>query len=549
MLHLPHRALFGAHFVRRLAQLTRLYWTSPDARRGALLLALAVAFELATVYGAFVLAEAQRRIYDGLQDRAPAAFFSGVALFAGAVLGFVLVSTYRIYVRQALEIRWRTWLTDHLLAQWITPHACSQMEAVRADADNPDQRIAEDVRNYVASALGLSLSLLAALVTLVSFSGLLWRMSSDWPVQIGGVHFDVPGFMMWVAFAYAAIASWITHRVGRPLVPINFDRLRFEADFRFGLVRFRENAEAIGLAGGEIFEQESAVARFQAHRRKLVASDPRAAEPHAAHDGHRSAERSRPAARRGAGLLPRQPDAGPRRAGRDRLRPGLGRAGVVRERLSGDRAVARERRAPAHLHRRARGRANPAQRGRRAVRDPSARDALEIEDLRLSLPDGRTLLEGGSASVAPGERVAVVGPTGAGQTTLFRALAGRWPFGAGHIAMPPAAETMFLSPQPYLPIASLRAVLSYPGPETTFSDEKIREALKLVGLDYLAGSSTRPTTGRSACRAASSSGSRSLACCCTSRAGCSSTTRPPRSTRTPSAASTRCSQSGCRARR
>src|SRR5262249_6677920 len=159
------------------------------------------------------------------QDRAAAAFFSGVGLFAGAVLGFVLVSTYRIYVRQALEIRWRTWLTTHLLERWITPPACSQMETVRSEADNPDQRIAEDVRNYVASALGLSLSLLAALVTLVSFAGLLWRMSSDWPVHIGSLHFAVSGFMMWVAFVYAALASWITHRVGRPLVPINFDKL------------------------------------------------------------------------------------------------------------------------------------------------------------------------------------------------------------------------------------------------------------------------------------------------------------------------------------
>ncbi|TMA31989.1 MAG: ABC transporter ATP-binding protein/permease [Deltaproteobacteria bacterium] len=481
------RALFGAEFARRFARLTRLYWASPDGRRGALLLALSVALELATVYGNFVLADAQRRIYDALQDRAAAAFFAGVALFAGIVLAFVLVSTYRIYVRQALEIRWRTWLTDHLLEDWISPHACSQMEAVRADADNPDQRIAEDVRNYVASALGLSLSLLAALATLVSFAGLLWRMSGDWPIQLGTAHFQIPGFMMWVAFAYAAIASWITHRVGRRLVPINYDRLRFEADFRFGLVRFRENAEAIGLAGGEDFEERSAISRFalivgnwweliRAQRNltllttgigqlngavPLLVAAPgyflgvltlgAVAQTGIAYGQVSGAL---------AWFVNAYQEIAQWRASIERLLTFIDAMDAARERHGAAAGLCVER---------------------------GDRDQLAIEDLEIALPDGKPLLEGGSASVSPGERVAVVGPTGAGQTTLFRALAGRWPFGRGQIAMPPPEHTMFVSPQPYLPIAPLRAALTYPAPETTFSDEKIREALQLVGLTNLAG--------------------------------------------------------------
>jgi putative ATP-binding cassette transporter len=256
------RSIFGVDFAQRLWRLTRLYWTSPDAGRAGLLLGLSVALELGTVYVTFVLADAQRRIYDALQDRVAAAFLQGMGIFVGVMAVFVLVSTFRIYVRQALEIRWRSWLTGHLLEQWISPHACCQMELLRAEADNPDQRIAEDARNYVASALGLSLSLLAAVATLVSFAGLLWSLSGDWPLRIGGAELHIPGFMMWVAIAYAALASWITHRVGHRLVPINFDRLRFEADFRFGLVRFRENAEAVGLADGEVRERADALARF-----------------------------------------------------------------------------------------------------------------------------------------------------------------------------------------------------------------------------------------------------------------------------------------------
>jgi len=480
------RSLFDRQFARRLGRLTGLYWRSRDARTGGLLLGLAVAFELATVFGSFVIADAQRRIYDALQDRVAAAFFSGVALFAGAVIGFVIVSTYRIYVRQALEIRWRSWLTEHLLEDWISPHACSQMESVRADADNPDQRVAEDVRSYVASALGLSLSLLAALATLVAFAGLLWRMSSEWPVQIGNAHFEVPGFMMWVAFVYAAIASWITHRVGRPLVPINFDRLRLEADFRFGLVRFRENADAIGLAGGEAFEEKSAVERFG----RVVGNWWQLIR----------AQRNLTLLTTGIGqlngavpLLVAAPGyfLGSLTLGR------VAQAGIAYGQVSGALAwfvnayqeIAAWRASIERLLTFTD--ALDAARTRHAECSlcvgPGDRDALQVENLRLALPDGRALLEAGSLSVAPGEHVAVVGPTGAGQTTLFRAFAGRWPFGRGHIAMPPSAQTMFLSQQPYLPIGTLRAALSYPTPESSFSDEQMREALKLVELGRLAG--------------------------------------------------------------
>jgi putative ATP-binding cassette transporter len=451
-----------------------------------LLLALAVSLELLAVYGNFVLGDAQRRIFDALQDRAAPAFFAGVGMFAVVVLAFVLVSTYRIYVRQALEIRWRTWLTDHLLDEWISPHACTGMETVHAEADNPDQRIAEDVRNYVASALGLSLSLLAALATLVSFAGLLWQMSSRWPVQIGSVHFEVPGFMMWIAFAYAVLSSWITHRVGRKLVPINFDKLRYEADFRFGLVRFRENAEEIGLAGGEQFEEQSAVARFgkivdnwwqliRAQRNltlaqtgigqlngvvPLLVAAPgyflgnltlgRVAQTQFAYGQVSGAL---------AWFVNAYQEIASWRASIERLVTFTDAMEDVRSRFAGSDGLCVE---------------------------SGEHDAVEFVDLELTRPDGRALLDAGTVSVEPGDRVAVVGPSGAGQTTLFRALAGRWSHGSGHIAMPPRARTMFLSPQPYLPIGPLRAALSYPSPDGSFTDDAIGEALQQVGLGHLA---------------------------------------------------------------
>jgi putative ATP-binding cassette transporter len=326
-----------------------------------LLLGLAVALELGTVYGNFVLADAQRRIYDALQDRAAPAFFAGVGMFAAVMLAFVLVSTYRIFVRQALEIRWRTWLTDHLLEEWISPQACSQMESVHSEADNPDQRIAEDVRSYVASALGLSLSLLAALATLVSFAGLLWGMSAGWQFHVGSAPFEIPGFMMWVAFLYAVFASWITHRVGpapgsdqlrqaalRSRLPVRTGALSRER--RGDRTRRRENVR-----------RESAVARFQrivGNWWELIRAQRNLT---LLHDRDRSAQRACPLLVAAPGYFLGNLTLGRVRR-RDRVRAGLGRAVLVRERLPGDRAVARERRAPAHVHRRAGGVANPARR-------------------------------------------------------------------------------------------------------------------------------------------------------------------------------------------
>jgi len=481
----PAQPLFGAHFARRLWRLTRLYWSSPDAPRGGLLLGLAIALELATVYGNFVLADAQRRIYDALQDRVAAAFFQGVGLFLGVALGFVLASTYRSYVRQALEIRWRNWLTGHLIEEWISPHACCQMELLRAEADNPDQRIAEDARNYVASALGLSLSLLAALATLVSFAGLLWSLSGDWPIRVGETEIRIPGFMMWVAIAYAAIASWITHRVGRRLVPINFDRQRFEADFRFGLVRFRENAETVGLAGGEECERLGAQERFESVVQnwwQLI-----------------GALRNLALFTTGIGqlngavpLLVAAPGyfLGQLTLGR------VAQTGIAYGQVSGAlvwfvnayQEIAQWRASIERLlsftDAIESARARVARPGGVLVKAGDG-DALRLSDLHLELPSGRALLDASEASIAPGERVVVVGPSGAGQTTLLRAIAGHWPFGRGRIQMPAGARSMFLSQQPYLPIATLRAAVSYPAPERTFADEKIREVLALLGLTDL----------------------------------------------------------------
>jgi putative ATP-binding cassette transporter len=416
-----------------------------------------------------------------------AAFSRGIAGFLALALVFVLVAAYRIFVRQSLEIRWRRWLTDHYLTQWYRSQAYCHMELHRRVTDNPDQRISEDVRDYVASALGLSLSLLAAVATLLSFAGILWRLSGEWSFDVAGDEIRVPGLMMWVAIGYAILATWITHRVGRRLVPIQFDRQRFEADFRFGLARFRENAEAIALSRGEEAERQGAMARFQnvvGNWWQLI-----------------RAERNLTMLTGGIGqvnsLVPLLVAAPGFLAGHFKfgsvmqINIAYGQvSGALSWFVNAYREIALWRAKVERL-------CSFSAEIEATCGDLELRPGLHVArlrdgDLRLSgvqlaRPDGRVLLDGATATIHPGDHVALLGPSGAGKRTLLRAIAGIWPFGRGRIEVPEQARTLFLPERPYLPLGTLRAAVSYPAPEGSFPDERIREALELLGLGSLAG--------------------------------------------------------------
>jgi len=478
-------ALFGPRFVRHLGRLTRLYWTSSDALKGGLLLAATVALELGTVYGNVQLARTQGRIFDAFGDKQMAAFTSAIALFLGVAFFFVFASTYRIYLRQALEIRWRHWLTDHFIQEWITAHAYCQIELHRKATDNPDQRIAEDVREYVSSALGLSLSLLSAVATLISFALMLWKLSESWKFQVDGNHFQIPGLMLWVAILYAVIATWITNRVGRKLAGIQFDRQRFEADFRFKLVRFRENVEPIALANGEAAERRFALERFhrvignwwqliRAQRNLTLVTTgigqanslvPLLVAAPAFFAGHMtlgSVMQTRIAYGEVSGGLTWFVNAYQEIA---RWRANIERIVTLAEEIESTRDEL-ERTECVHVER-------------------AIGSTLRLDHVRLARPDGAVLIQDANAELRPGDRVALVGPMGSGKRTLLRAIAGIWRFGKGVIEVPDRTRTLILSQRPHLPIGTLREVISYPEPAGTFPDDEIREVMGLLDLRSL----------------------------------------------------------------
>lgn len=474
-------------FFRDLWRLGGIYWRSPAARVGGALLAIATVLELATVYGAVLVARTQAAVIDVLQERNVAAFLGALGYQAAAMLGTILAGTFRIYVRQILEVRWRRKMTAEYLRRWMTPEAYWQLELHGEAMDNPDQRIAEDIRIFVASALGLSLSLMSSVVALASFGGMLWALSRGWPLTLPTGDVYVPGLLMWVAVAYALFAMWITHVVGRKLVPINFDRLRYEADFRYGLVRFRDQVEPVSFSRGELIERRRLLQRFGyivENWWQLI-----------------RAQRDLSLLQLGLGQMNGVVPmllAAPAYFGGHLSLGKITQVGFAYGQVSGAltwfvnayqeiaqwRASIQRLTSFADVMNRTSTELAHAKRLEVAENDVGN---LRLHDVVLHKPDGRPLVRAG-VSIEPGDSIALVGPTGTGKTTLFRALAGLWPFGVGRIEIPAGATLHFVPPRPYLPVGSLRFALTYPEPEDHYSDEVIREALELFDLGWLAGS-------------------------------------------------------------
>jgi putative ATP-binding cassette transporter len=480
-----HPGHFDTRFIRHLWGLTRIYWTSADAGRGGPLLALCVAMELGLVYANVKLAWANSGVFDAVQNKQWPEFLRAIEIFLGVALVVVLISTFRIYFRNILQIRWREHLTDHFVSRWMGPYAYGHRELHHKDTDNPDQRISEDIQSYVASALGLSLSLLSAVATLVSFAGMLWTLSGTWPLRIGTHEFWIPGLMMWVAILYALISMYLTQRVGRTLVGINFDRLRFEADFRYSLVRFRDHIEAVALARGEAVERSSALTRFHnviTNWWELITKQ-------------RNLTLLTSGIGQANGIVPLLVAAPAFFAGRMTL-GGVTQTGIAYGQVSGALSWFVDAYQEIAAWRASIERLATFQEKLEETRSEIARadgikvvpieePALRLVDVTLAEPDGAILAADLRGQVGAGERVAILGPPGAVKTTLFRALAGIWPFGRGRVEVAEKARMLFLAHQPYLPIGTLREAVAYPAAANTFADDAVKGALTAVGLASL----------------------------------------------------------------
>jgi putative ATP-binding cassette transporter len=472
-------------FLRRVSALTLPYWRSNQSRSASGLLAAIIALTLGGVFLAVQLNDWYRQFYDALDQRDFDSFKYLLLYFCGLATVNIVVAVYRIYLTQMLEMRWRTWLTNRYLGSWLNKHVYYRLELENRDTDNPDQRIAEDLKSFTSGTLSLSLGLLSSAVTLGSFIVILWNVGGPLSFMVGDAEVTIPGFMVWVAILYAIVGSVLTHYVGRRLIGINFRQERFEADFRYSLVRLRENAEGVALYRGESSESAHLNERFgaiQANWAELMRYTKRLTFFTVGYG-------------QAALIFPFIVGA-PRYFAGEIALGGLlqisNAFGQVQESLSwfvnayGELANWKASVDRLLTFQDALDRIGAAATHDASVKiQPHAAPTLHTEGLRLTLPDGREILADAAFTVNHGDRVVVSGPSGSGKSTVFRALAGIWPFGQGTVSLPENARILFLPQKPYIPIGTLRAAVAYPAAGDVFSNRAIREALQAVQLHGL----------------------------------------------------------------
>jgi putative ATP-binding cassette transporter len=398
---------------------------------------------------------------------------------------YILMAVYAFYLNQMLQIRWRRWLTDNYLVEWLSDRAYYRLQLKGNPADNPDQRISDDMKFFVDQSLELSLGFLNAVVTLGSFVGILWGLSGPAEIPFNGSHIVIPGYMVWAALLYAIVGTWLTHKIGKKLIGLNFSQQRFEADFRFSLVRFRENAEGVALYNGEADELRGFRSRFAnvvdnwwriMKRQKIL---------NFFTIGYNQAAVIFPFVVAGNRYFSGTIQLG----GLMQISNAFGHVQsslswfisayntfatwkATSDRLIGFHAAIEQARAQALDH--------P---GVQRIEEPQP--DLALDDVAVELPHGIPLLAPSSVNFKQGDSWLIRGPSGSGKSTLFRTIAGIWPFSSGRVRLPKDARILFLPQKPYLPIGTLREVVSYPTGNASYEDQAIRNALSAVGLAQL----------------------------------------------------------------
>ena len=472
-------------FLRNVWLLTRRYWQSEERVKAFALLAVIIALTLAVVYVIVLINDWFNVFYEALQNYDTEKIFDELIHFSWLAALYIILMVYSFYLQQVLIINWRRWLTDRYIDEWLRNKTYYRLQVFGADTDNPDQRISEDVRLFVEMTLTFSIGVLKAVCTFVSFVVVLYKISGPLDFTLLGHSFHIEGYMVWVALVYSALGTWVTHVAGKKLVGLNFVQQRYEADFRFSMMRMRENAESIAFYSGEGREGSVFKKRFTLlldnfwkiiQKRKqliwinsgysqiaiifpLVVAMPRYLAHQITLGGLMQVSNSFQQVQTSLSYFVD-------------MYASIAEWQSVVNRLTGFglhmREVKQEKLQP-------------------DLQRTAAQGAITAEGLNITLPDGRVLVKNASFTLPGGKNILIKGPSGSGKSTLLRVLAGIWPYVKGRLAMPEAGETMFIPQKPYLPLGTLREALLYPGSKSC-TDEELICVLKECSIGYLADS-------------------------------------------------------------
>lgn len=469
-------------FFRDVWYLTKSYWQSEEKKKAFFLLGCIIALTLGVVYMLVLLNQWNNSFYSALQNYDAKKIFDELIHFSWLAAIYILLAVYSYYLQQTLILNWRRWLTTRFIDIWLQNKTYYNLQMFGKDTDNPDQRISEDVRQFVEMTLSFGIGILKAFCTFASFVVILYNLSGSLSFTFMGKTWTINGYMLWASLLYSVIGTYITHIVGRKLVKINFIQQKYEADFRFSMIRLRESAESVAFYRGEAQEGSVFKQRFKMlldNFWKLVNKQKQLVF---LNSGYSQIAIIFPFVVAMNRYLTKEVTLG----GLMQVASAFGR---VQDSLSyfvdmyssiaqWQAVVMRLTCFGHHMH-------DVYQQAERFhVERFAAADVVEVDNMQINLPDGKPLLENISFTLHPGHNVLIKGVSGSGKSTLLRAISGIWPFVDGKIFLPERDKLMFIPQKPYLPLGTLRAALNYPG-NKPIDDTELIYLMDLCQIGYL----------------------------------------------------------------
>lgn len=477
-------------FIVGLFHLITPYWNSEEKKSARLYLAAIITLTIAAVYMTLLLNEWFNSFYSALQNYDSGAVYRGLLRFTGLAFAHIAFAVYSYYLQQRLALRWRKWMTKNYLAKWTGQQMYYRLEMFsQGTADNPDQRISEDINLFTARTLSFMSGLLRSATTIVCFIFVLWNLSEILSFSAAGQEFHIYGYLVWTALAYSVLGTWITHKVGHRLVSLNYLQQKLEADFRFSMVRLRETAESVAFYNGAAKEEAFLSNRFMTLLRNTLFIIKKQKQLSWLTNSYAQIAIIFPF----VVAVPRYLSQNISLGGLMQIANCFGKvqdamsyfvdvyASLAEWQSCAERLLSFDKHIAAIEK-------ETEEKSGSLVREET-HDRLRLADVTISVPAmdenkrTREIISSASCTIKSGEHVILKGPSGSGKSTLLRTLAGFWPYVKGHISMPAPSEMMFIPQKPYIPMGTSAEAASYP--LETADEEILSPLLVECGLSHL----------------------------------------------------------------